>query len=375
MRKVFKYQLVALMTLICGGVSAQVELWPGDANNNGIVDELDIITIGMYYGEEGEMWLDTLDDDDIFFEEYEAEEWGELMYNDEDIVHADCNGDGIIDEEDVLIVLWFFDEFHGRNNPQNSSTQSSNTLYLEMEEDSVAPGGTATINVIMSGSADTTFNSYGLSYAIRMNPEIAHIDEEIVTWDMIHEEDEYYIPHVDDSNGIMTVEVAEPHDGAIFQTIVKIDGQEDDFVGPIASFKTVIEDDLDGSIKRGDLGIELADVKLVSSTGGSQEVVTVGTTFAIEGVKVDNDTTSNVADLTAMNELKFYPNPVNKYLFWKSGKLNVQEMAIINTLGESVVIANVQQRRVDVSALSAGIYYVDIKTDKGQLVKKFLIQE
>lgn len=81
------------------------EIWPGDTNNDGIVNELDIENIGMNWYEEtterNEITYNWDSHEVIFEWEYD---YGKLF--------ADCNGDGIINIEDVMALCLNWNKTH-----------------------------------------------------------------------------------------------------------------------------------------------------------------------------------------------------------------------------------------------------------------------
>ena len=80
-------------------------IYPGDTNNDGVVDARDILPIGLYYGLTGSP-RDTL-----------STAWGarDLMeawpHPNENAAYADCNGDGTVDASDVTAII---ENWHGR---------------------------------------------------------------------------------------------------------------------------------------------------------------------------------------------------------------------------------------------------------------------
>ncbi|MCK4858184.1 MAG: PKD domain-containing protein [candidate division Zixibacteria bacterium] len=72
-------------------------VYPGDCNNDGLVNEIDILPIGVFYGLTGPSR-------DQFAENTT---WGAkqaLPWDDPRVVYADADGDGVVDENDVTIV-------------------------------------------------------------------------------------------------------------------------------------------------------------------------------------------------------------------------------------------------------------------------------
>jgi len=72
----------------------QYIVYPGDADANGVVNEMDVLPIGLYFGiqgparNQGDNWEPQFSD-----------KWSPRM-----ATFADCNGDGIINEQDVLTI-------------------------------------------------------------------------------------------------------------------------------------------------------------------------------------------------------------------------------------------------------------------------------
>ncbi len=96
---------------------SQYVVYPGDADANGVVDERDIIPIGLYFGITG-----PARNAGTNFEPQLAEKWLPRM-----ATFADCNGDGIIDERDVLTV--------GKNfGLTYTSNYFTNSFYLNLPE-------------------------------------------------------------------------------------------------------------------------------------------------------------------------------------------------------------------------------------------------
>ena len=106
------------MTVLITGENQYI--WPGDADNNGFVDEDDIIPIGVYWREEGNAR------DNISFN------WTENNYptgwDESHAPFADCNGDGEVNITDVLGISlnWNFS--------RSNSMSISPLLWEDLEQ-------------------------------------------------------------------------------------------------------------------------------------------------------------------------------------------------------------------------------------------------
>ncbi len=70
-------------------------VWPGDTDNNGLVDERDVLPIGMYWAKTGPARSPA----SAAWAAQAASTWTPSM-----ATYADANGDGIVDERDVLPI-------------------------------------------------------------------------------------------------------------------------------------------------------------------------------------------------------------------------------------------------------------------------------
>ncbi len=80
-----------------------------------------------------------------------------------------------------------------------------------------------------------------------------------------------------------------------------------------------------------------------------------------------------VEEMTA--SFNIYPNPVENTLFLAT-ELNVEEVAIYDIYGRQAMSQQVNkstsQQVLDVADLKSGVYFVSIKTDKGNIVRRFI---
>ena len=87
-------------------------------------------------------------------------------------------------------------------------------------------------------------------------------------------------------------------------------------------------------------------------------------------------------ELNKINDFKIYPNP-NSGIFNVSFNTLIQgkiEISIINTLGKKVFYDELEnfsgdyEQQFSIQAYSKGIYFINIKTNIGVIIKKLVIQ-
>jgi hypothetical protein len=85
-----------------------------------------------------------------------------------------------------------------------------------------------------------------------------------------------------------------------------------------------------------------------------------------------SDCISGIVELSQAAQLKIYPNPVKNELRIESGELTIENVEIADLQGKTVSTFNNAGNKINVSHLSAGIYLLKIKTDKGVVTGKFV---
>ena len=69
--------------------------------------------------------------------------------------------------------------------------------------------------------------------------------------------------------------------------------------------------------------------------------------------------------------VNIYPNPTNGELKIESGELRIEDIVIYDVFGKMQKIEK-SKNAIDISHLSTGIYFVKIRTEAGEVVKKVL---
>ncbi|MBR2051169.1 MAG: T9SS type A sorting domain-containing protein, partial [Bacteroidales bacterium] len=75
------------------------------------------------------------------------------------------------------------------------------------------------------------------------------------------------------------------------------------------------------------------------------------------------------------SSISIYPNPVDNELFLAT-EVRVEEIAIYDVYGRTTTVYGLQTtdfvHSIDVADLDAGVYFVNIKTENGNVVKRFI---
>ncbi len=140
-------------------------VWPGDANYDLRVDNLDILAIGIASGETGPVrggatnnWI-----------EQPVTDWSNSFVTGVNMKHADCDGNGVVDITDTVAVSLNYGLQHpaSRLANQNVNPNSSSFLSIDVTPDSVGPN--TPVHVSINLSIDSI---YGIAFSVNYNPAL-----------------------------------------------------------------------------------------------------------------------------------------------------------------------------------------------------------
>jgi len=81
---------------------------------------------------------------------------------------------------------------------------------------------------------------------------------------------------------------------------------------------------------------------------------------------------AEVATITATAGIRIYPNPVKDELKIENGELRIDKVEICDLTGKTIYQFDNLKNKINVSALSKGIYIVKLRTGKGIITNKFI---
>ena len=147
-------------------ISTGIIVWPGDTNNDGEVDQKDVLPLGRN-------WQKTGPPRDPASSDWE----GQLAtpWNPEEATYADANGDGAVDQKDVLPIGRNWKKTHSMNAkalPEVfTSIQNGNPPISLTTDDQVELNLNFVVSVMIGNSDSTLADVFGSSYEINYDPE------------------------------------------------------------------------------------------------------------------------------------------------------------------------------------------------------------
>ncbi len=147
-------------------------VYPGDANNDGTVDARDLLRIGVYFGLTGPARQDT------------TLTWGpKVLVNpwaspNEAACYADCNGDGVVDQRDIVAIIQNWKDRAGLPALQMDRTSVCLEILQFIDENSQAPGMAA----VRSAVVDYMSKVLGHPLAYRLERNVPNPFRTATSW-------------------------------------------------------------------------------------------------------------------------------------------------------------------------------------------------
>ncbi|MBN4052011.1 tandem-95 repeat protein [Cytophagaceae bacterium AH-315-L13] len=264
------------------------DVWPGDANNNGVCNNFDLFKIGLSMKHTGP----PRDSVDINWFGHYADEWpfdSEAGVNEK---YVDCNGDGKISGKDAVAITTNFGLTHSKAPSSKFNNPANPDLYFEILSGDIAPGTTVEVAIILGRD---TVSLYGIAFDIQL--DLGLIENASLkinydnSWLAVQDTGFLTLVHTDFSSGI------------VYGACVRTDQDSALNYGEIARLQFVVDSSITDTI---DLNLELINSGGVMVNGDS--------TVFYHSEESDTSVTINPGtgignSLINVTDFNIYPNP------------------------------------------------------------------
>ena len=364
--------LLLLLSIMTCQLQAQ-SIWSGDVNNNGVVNGVDLLYWGIANGNSGPARA-------VVSTDWEAQTaptaWSQSFPGGLNYAYADCNGDGIIDEDD-------FDEgidnnfnlTHGALLPDGYANASgpgaAPQLRLEPSMEIVGQGAIVTIDLFLEDNQQPVPDFYGMALQLSYTTGLLEGDDgpdfDFTEGNWIEAEDDAVQELFIDDNGMGQAQLAVSRTN---QVPVSVEPTA------IGQFSIVIEDIIVGlSVDTFELSID--SVFLI--TDQLQTVATVPDTARIIIAKdpsvLLSTSGSGPAEVQIQNTT-IYPNPAQAD-FYLETDLEILELHLVDQWGrrQALNYTSLEAGRYLLSPpyLAPAVYYLQIHCKQGMISKRIVL--
>jgi hypothetical protein len=337
-------------------------VWPGDANSDLIANVYDLLPIGVYYNTTGAVRPSATTN---WTAQWSAD-WGVNQGTGADIKHVDCDGDSLIDLNDVNPILLNYGLMHSKG-VFNNSTQGINDplLYVDIALDTILTSTPLSVPVKFGTSTLPADSIYGLAFSITYDQNLIDSIAGIT---------------VDYSNSwlgtegvdMITLDTNFYNNGKIDIGLVRTDGQMMGGFGEILTLNIITIDNLSGKTILYETQIfDFNNVVIINNIEEYKAFNQQLDSVIIKDLNTGIETAYN------KNYVRIIPNPNSgSFKVYISDFIN-SSIEIYNTMGQLVDFTYSNQNgylKVDMTNFNKGMYFVKvINKNKSTTIEKVVI--
>lgn len=341
------------------------DVWPGDADHDGIANAYDIFPIGYHYNRTGVIrtnssnsWVGQYCSDWNSYNEFLNTNY--TYFNQK---HTDCNGNGTIEATDILPIILNYGQTHNKKGEDELASANAPELYLQFVSDSVLAGKRAKAKVMLGNNLNPASNIYGAVFSLQYDTTLVYADSITVN---------YTNSWLGNSTTLLHLEKNFPLDQYIDIGVVRNNQIAISGYGEIAEVGFTMKDDISG--KSNTLLAKAFQPTLYASK--LMEIAFGAIKYEIPSIIFDSivvyQNATSITSNTSTSGINIYPNPVKDILTVDLQSIDAKEVSLISVMGQKVYEyagAMQSQLKINTSELPYGMYYLTIKTNDDVIVK------
>lgn len=362
-------RLILIALLCCLLQTGAAQVFPGDANNDGIVNNLDVLFVGYAYGSIGPARMERSGD---FAEAPIPLFWEQRFANADstNFAFADANGDGIVNFEDLLAVHRHYGA--RRLNPKPASFPTGMRgvdpqLKFGPAEGAAqaTPGSVIEIPVSLeSPMLDSVQHINGLAFSIGY-------DSDLIREIQLDYSDSWFV----EDGQAFSYQIANPNDPNRYDGALTRFGRDPiSGGGKVMKVRAIIEDDLIG-LRPGDSIHVHLEIKFIQVKDGDfRDVPVLGDTTTI--VIYHPDMLVPIDEEPVHTPIRIFPNPATDWLHIVS-PVSITRIELYDATGRLIQLTKTGDAKtfqLNLSSCKAGIHFAKILSETGFVIKKIMIE-
>jgi hypothetical protein len=323
-------------------------VWPGDANRDGTVSNADVLELGLQANSTGPARSFTSN----AWTGYQASAWSGTLSNGWNKVHADCNGDGVVNASDATAVSLNFSQTHAFR----VSASAGNDISIVPQQPSANAGEWSVADVMLGDVNNTLAQVYGVAFELNYDNTMIAADSVYIV---------YTSSFLKSSNQTIDFGKSVFASGKLFAATVRTDQSNVSGQGKIGELRYKIRADAPDNAS---ISFSATDAIMISSNAV--------TTPLSEASPVSQTIVNNPSGLimqTKNSGLRCFPNPANDRLRLESSGGHIA-YSIVDITGRAVLTGEFEENTVvDISGLRNGAYVLKARSLAGESVTRLVI--
>jgi hypothetical protein len=321
-------------------------VWPGDVNNDGIADNVDILELGLHFSQTGPARINQ----GYYWQATYANIWSGIQSNGKNMAYVDCNGDGFINVNDTEAVFLNYGFLHAKTNQSSANA----ALTVVQDQPFVNQGTWGTASVFLGSSSSPVSNINGLAFTVDFDPALIDPNSFYI---------DYPSSFLNVSNQSLKFSKLNYGSGSLYTAITHTNNVNVSGNGKIATLHYKINS---GITSTAPLTIGLSQANQ-SNASGSLSQLTAGSS-TVEAVS------TGMNELSENTNIAVYPNPASQYIQIIS-KVLLDKIDVVNITGKLVFTETLSGStyQLDATNFANGVYFLSIYGDDHKVVRKKII--
>lgn len=333
-------------------------VWPGDANHDGVSDQYDLIALGIGYGTTGPIRPNA----SLNWTAQFAPDWTDsLPTSNVNYKHLDCNGDGLIDDNDTLALHLNFGLTHNKG----SQTHGGPPLYTEIVQDSLFAGDTAEVLIFYGADTLPVSDSYGLGFFLDFDTSLVKMSSATVSYPGSFMGQK--------GQDLLTFHKVLETEGRIAMSLAGNNQLNRSGYGIVGKVTIIMIDDLAG--KRTVYEPFRVCITEPQARDSSARLLPLQPSVRDSAVVQINQSVGFAPPLSTL--VRVYPNPTQDQLVIQLQGIRAEGYQLSTMLGQIIRsdLSPFQQTTLQLGSLPSGVYLLHIITAQGTIVEKIQIRD
>lgn len=334
-------------------------VWPGDADDDGIANNQDLLSIGLTYGFSATPRPLGTNNWDCQV----SADWSGNFLNGANHKHADCNGDGIVNDADTTAVQLNYGLTHNKTSTTSGASAQDPPLILVIPQDSAFVGDTIHAPILLGSQQIPVDSIYGLAFTLLYDQGLIDTNSAWISFDSSW----FGGP----SNTLSLY-----HDfwalGSIDGAITRINHSNINGYSQIATLHIILIDNIEGKRNAAEvLHVEFGDIRAIVLAGEELQMATVGDSLIV----VDPEL-FQAANVYNNEQIYIYPNPSNGQVHLTCRSNPIQDFELYSLNGQLLVQESprLKELDLDLSGLASGLYLIKVQTRNGWVYRKIILE-
>lgn len=337
------YTLTALNTC--------ADVWPGDANSDGMVNSSDVFEIGLAFNNTGAA---RSPGGNSYTSQF-ANTWSGTVSSGKNKCHADCNGDGIVNNSDTIAI---FNNFLLAHSFKVSESTLNGDFNFSSTSTFINEGMWSKVDILLGSSASPIGQVYGVAFDVNFDQSLIETNSAYIV---------YTASFLNASNQNVQFRKTEFASGTIYAASVRIDGLNVSGNGKIGEFWFKPKTGLPANSV---FNILVSNASKIDHNSVNAPLSGGSTSLTIVKDAV------GVAENNLEHSIQLFPNPASNVITLQSAVNSKVSYIIFDIVGREISSGEfTHSKTIDLSDYANGTYVIRLESAGTSIYKKIVVEK